>query len=207
MRVEFDGEEVAKREGRRVNHGGAEGAKNTQKDSSWNMSTLCVFSANSPTPRYPFEGRSNPHPQTDFGKTQAFRIFSSMEKFRRMLRAKIHRATVTHADLEYEGSLTIPPDLMDMADIREYEGISVWNVTRGSRLDTYAMRGETGSRDIAVNGAAAHLAGVGDKIIISTFSSVPESEIDTFKPILIFVDSQNRAVRTGPEVAGPRKIG
>ena len=130
-----------------------------------------------------------------------------MERFRRMLRAKIHRATVTHADLEYEGSLTIPSDLMELADMREYEGISVWNVTRGSRLDTYAMRGEPGSRDIAVNGAAAHLAGVGDKIIISTFSSVPESEIGTFKPILVFVDKDNKAVRIGSEVPGPRKTG
>lgn len=124
-----------------------------------------------------------------------------------MLRAKIHRATVTHADLEYEGSLTIPPDLMDLADMREYEGISVWNVTRGSRLDTYAMRGEPGSRAIAVNGAAAHLAGVGDKIIISAFSSVPESEVGSFKPILVFVDKENRAVRMGPETPGPRKAG
>jgi len=130
-----------------------------------------------------------------------------MEKFRRMLRAKIHRATVTHADLEYEGSLTIPPDLMDLSDMKEYEGVSVWNVTRGSRLDTYAMRGEPGSRSISVNGAAAHHAGPGDKIIISAFLSVPESELATFKPILVFVDEQNRAVRSGPEVAGPRKVG
>ena len=124
-----------------------------------------------------------------------------------MLRAKIHRATVTHADLEYEGSLTIPPDLMEMADMKEYEGVSVWNVTRGSRLDTYAMRGEPGSRTISVNGAAAHHAGPGDKIIISSFCSVPESELASFKPILIFVDGDNRAVRSGPEVPGPRKAG
>lgn len=131
----------------------------------------------------------------------------AMEKFRRMLRAKIHRATVTHADLEYEGSLTIPPDLMELSDIREYEGVSIWNVTRGSRLDTYAIRGEPGSRDISVNGAAAHHAGPGDKIIISTFSSVPESELSTFKPIVVFVDDKNRATRSGPEVPGPRKAG
>jgi len=121
-----------------------------------------------------------------------------------MLRAKIHRATVTEANVDYEGSLTIPPDLMELADIREYEGISVWNVTRGSRLETYAMLGLPGSRSICVNGAAAHLAGVGDKIIISAFSSVPESEIHGFRPRVIFVDGQNRPVGSGPEVPGPR---
>jgi aspartate 1-decarboxylase len=130
-----------------------------------------------------------------------------MDKFRRMLRCKIHRATVTHADLEYEGSLTIPPDLMDLADIREYEGVSIWNVTRGTRIDTYAMRGEAGSRSISVNGAAAHHAGPGDKIIISSFISIPESALRTFKPILVFVDEENRAVRVGGEIAGPRKAG
>jgi len=126
-----------------------------------------------------------------------------MEQYRRMLRAKIHRATVTDANLEYEGSLTIPPDLMDMTDIKEYEGISVWNVTRGSRLETYAMRGQPGSRDICINGAAAHLAGPGDKIIISSFASVPEDRLSAFKPLIVFVDEQNRPVRAGVENAGP----
>jgi len=130
-----------------------------------------------------------------------------MEQYRRMLRAKIHRATVTDANLEYEGSLTIPPDLMDLADIKDYEGISVWNVTRGSRLETYAMRGEPGSRAICINGAAAHLAGPGDKIIISAFASVPESELRSFKPRVVFVDQQNRVVRTGVETPGPSKAG
>jgi len=128
-----------------------------------------------------------------------------MERFRKMLRAKIHRATVTAADLQYEGSLTIPPDLMDLADIHEYEGISIWNVTRGTRLETYAMRGEPNSRDVCVNGAAAHLTGVGDKIIISAFASVPESGLTGFKPVIIFVDEQNRAVTTRAEIAGPKR--
>ena len=129
-----------------------------------------------------------------------------MEQYRRMLRAKIHRATVTDANLEYEGSLTIPPDLMDMADIKEYEGISVWNVTRGSRLETYAMRGEPGSRQICINGAAAHLAGPGDKVIISAFASVPEPQLASFKPKIVFVDEGNRAVRVGHETPGPKKL-
>jgi aspartate 1-decarboxylase len=127
-----------------------------------------------------------------------------MNHYRRMLRAKIHRATVTDANLEYEGSLTIPPDLMELADIREYEGISVWNVTRGTRLETYAIRGEQGSRAVCVNGAAAHLAGVGDRIIISSFASVPEAEIGDFQPRIVFVDERNRAVATGREIPGPR---
>ncbi len=128
-----------------------------------------------------------------------------MEQYRRMLRAKIHRATVTDANLEYEGSLTIPPDLMDLADIKEYEGISIWNVTRGSRLETYAMKGKPGSRDICINGAAAHLASPGDKIIISAFASVPESELGLLKPRVVFVDENNRPARVGGETAGPQK--
>jgi aspartate 1-decarboxylase len=123
-----------------------------------------------------------------------------------MLRAKIHRATVTDANLEYEGSLTIPPDLMDLADIKEYEGISVWNVTRGTRLETYAMRGAPGSREIVINGAAAHLAGVGDKIIISAFASIPESQLGSFSPRIVFVDEQNKPARVGAEAAGPQKM-
>ena len=111
------------------------------------------------------------------------------------------------ANLEYEGSLTIPPDLLELADIREYEGISIWNVTRGSRLETYAMTGEPGSRDICINGAAAHLAGPGDKIIISAFASVPEAQLATFKPKIVFVDENNRPVRVGSETPGPRKAG
>jgi len=130
-----------------------------------------------------------------------------MDNYRRMLRAKIHRATVTEANLEYEGSLTIPPDLMELADIREYEGISIWNVTRGSRLETYAMTGEPGSRDICINGAAAHLASPGDKIIISAFASVPEAQLATFKPKVVFVDESNRPVRIGKETPGPLRAG
>jgi aspartate 1-decarboxylase len=136
-----------------------------------------------------------------------FSGMQGMEQFRRMLRAKIHRATVTDANVDYEGSLTIPPDLMKLADLKEYEGISVWNVTRGSRLETYAMRGQPGSRVVCVNGAAAHLAGKGDKIIISAFASVPESRLARFKPRVIFVDKQNRPVRVGFEKPGSRRRG
>lgn len=132
---------------------------------------------------------------------------SDMEPTRTMLRAKIHRAVVTDANLEYEGSLTIPPELMELADIREYEGIHVWNVTRGTRFETYAITGMRGSGRICVNGAAAHLAGPGDRVIIAAFSSVPESLVKGFRPIVVFVDDRNVALRTRIEVPGPHARG
>lgn len=124
-----------------------------------------------------------------------------------MLRAKIHRATVTHSNLDYEGSLTIPPELMELADIREHEAIAVWNVTRGTRFETYAITGVRRCCEICVNGAAAHLAQVGDKIIIACFAQVPESLVSSFHPTVVFVDENNRPVRTGVEVPGPHTRG
>ena len=130
-----------------------------------------------------------------------------MEPHRRMLRAKIHRAVVTDANQDYEGSLTIPPELLELSGIREYEPISVWNVTRGTRFETYAITGIRGSGDVCVNGAAAHLAGPGDRVIIASFASVPESMVDDFRPVVVFVDDHNNAVRTGFEVPGPHTKG
>jgi len=126
------------------------------------------------------------------------------ETYRRMLRAKIHRATVTEANLHYEGSITIPPDLLRIAGIAEYEAVNVWNVTRGTRFETYAILGEEGERSICVNGAAAHLAGPGDLVIIAAFADVPESQVATFRPTVVFVDSANTMTEVGPEVPGPR---
>lgn len=123
---------------------------------------------------------------------------------RSMLKSKIHRATITHADLNYEGSLTIPTDLLELADIVPYEAVEVWNVTRGTRFTTYAIEGSTNSRDIAANGAAAHLAHPGDLVIIASFVQVPESEVRTFKPKLVFVDSDNYPTLRNKEVPGPR---
>ncbi len=130
-----------------------------------------------------------------------------MEISRRMLKAKIHRATVTEADLEYEGSLTLPPELMEMADIKQYEAVQVWNVNRGTRFETYAITGIRDSGEICVNGAAAHLAGPGDIVIIATFANVPEELVDEFRPVVVFVDERNRAVRSGFEVPGPHRHG
>lgn len=129
--------------------------------------------------------------------------------YRKFLRSKIHRATVTQADLDYEGSLTLPPNLMRAADIQAYEAVHVWNVTRGSRLETYAITGEEGSLDICANGAAAHLIRPGDVIIVATFSFVVDAQEDTssVEPKVVFVDSTNQLVRVGQEIAGPRHRG
>ncbi len=124
---------------------------------------------------------------------------------RRMLRSKIHRATVTEANLHYEGSLTVPGDLLRSAVISEYEAVHVWNVTRGTRFETYAILGEEGSGEICVNGAAAHRAGPGDLIIIAAFAEVPESLVDSFRPTVVFVDSQNRVMEIAPESPGTRR--
>lgn len=122
---------------------------------------------------------------------------------RKVLRSKIHRATVTHADLDYEGSVTIPPELLAASDIAEYEAVSVWNVTRGTRFETYAITGLPNSTDICVNGAAAHLVTPGDVVIIACFGWIPEHEINDHKPKLVFVDRNNRMQATRAEVAGP----
>ncbi len=126
---------------------------------------------------------------------------------RKMLRAKIHRATVTDADLDYEGSLTIPPELMKLADIKEFEAVNVWDVNRGTRFETYAITGEPNSGRICVNGAAAHLASPGDLIIIACFAEVPESEASEVRPIVVFVDEKNCAVRSDVEIPGPHRRG
>ena len=124
---------------------------------------------------------------------------------RTFFKSKIHRATVTHADLEYEGSVTIDEDLMEAAGIWEYEAIHVWNITRGTRLQTYAIRGQRGSGVICINGAAAHLNKPGDMVILSTFCEMEESEARAHAPTVVLVDKQNRVVSKGPEVPGPER--
>lgn len=123
-----------------------------------------------------------------------------------LFRAKIHRATVTHADVDYEGSVTIAGDLMDAAGIYEYEQVHIWNVTRGTRLVTYALRGDAGSGVICVNGAAAHLAQPGDKVILATFADVDPAEARDWKPTVVLVDDANAIVSADhAEVAGPKR--
>jgi aspartate 1-decarboxylase len=111
---------------------------------------------------------------------------------RTMLKSKLHRATVTEADLEYEGSVTIDADLMDAADLVEHERVDIWDVTNGARLSTYAIEGERGSGVIGINGAAAHLIKPGDKVIIASFVQVEDAEARDFQPRLCFVDAHNR---------------
>ncbi len=135
------------------------------------------------------------------------RINSLVPAMRRtFLKSKIHRATVTHADLEYEGSVSIDEDLLEAAGIWEFEAVHVWNITRGSRLQTYAIRGQRGSGVICINGAAAHLNKPGDLVILASFAELEESEARTFKPTVVLVDSQNRiVVRNAVEVPGPAR--
>jgi aspartate 1-decarboxylase len=125
---------------------------------------------------------------------------------RTFFKSKIHRATVTHADLEYEGSVTIDQDLMDAAGIWDYEAVHVWNITRGTRLQTYAIKGQRGSGIICINGAAAHLNKPGDMVILATFAELEESEARDHEPAVVLVDRQNRIVaKDAVEVAGPQR--
>ena len=105
---------------------------------------------------------------------------------------KIHRATVTEANLDYEGSITIDPDLLDAAGILPYEQVHVLDVTNGARLETYAILGERGSGEVCVNGAAAHLINAGDLVIIVAYQQLHEEATRELKPRVVFVDAQNR---------------
>lgn len=125
---------------------------------------------------------------------------------RKMLKSKIHRATVTGADLHYEGSVTIDLDLMEAADIIPYEAVAVWDVTNGSRLETYAIEGERGSGVICLNGAAARLVAPKDLVIIASFVDMPNLEALNHVPKLVFVDDNNRMLQTRNENAGQAKL-
>jgi len=119
---------------------------------------------------------------------------------RTMLKSKIHRATVTHAELEYEGSCAIDEDLLDAADIREYQQIDIYNVTNGERFSTYAIRAERASGVISVNGAAARRAQVGDILIIAAYAAYNELEVQRHQPDLVYVDGRNRIKRHGHQI-------
>jgi aspartate 1-decarboxylase len=121
---------------------------------------------------------------------------------RKMLKSKIHRATVTGADLQYEGSITIDSDLMKAADIVPYEAVSIWDVTNGSRLETYAIEGQPGSGVICLNGAAARLVAPQDLVIIASFVALSNAEALSHQPKLVFVDDKNRMLKPRKEAAG-----
>lgn len=116
---------------------------------------------------------------------------------RKMLKSKIHRATVTGADLHYEGSITIDPELMEAADILDNEYVDIWNVNHGTRFATYAIQGQPGSGTICINGAAARLVSRGDLVIIASWQEMEHAAARTHKPKLVFVDENNR--RKDPE--------
>lgn len=117
------------------------------------------------------------------------------------LKAKIHRASVTHAELHYEGSCAIDGDLLDASGIREYEQIHIYDVDNGERFVTYAIRAENGSGIISVNGAAAHRAKVGDLVIICAYGLIDEVAMAEHKPTLVYVDTDNRITRIGNQIA------
>ncbi|MBP7983556.1 MAG: aspartate 1-decarboxylase [Chromatiaceae bacterium] len=113
-----------------------------------------------------------------------------------LLKCKLHRACVTHAELDYEGSCAIDEYLMALAGIREYEQIQIYNVTNGERFTTYAIRAESHSRIISVNGAAAHKAAPGDRVIICAYAAMDTAEANAFSPSLVYLDENNRVTRT-----------
>jgi aspartate 1-decarboxylase len=111
---------------------------------------------------------------------------------RTLCKSKIHRATVTDANLAYEGSITLDPALMDAADLRPYEQVHVVDIDNGARFETYVIEGEKGSGDVVLNGAAARLVQPGDKIIVMSYASYDEAELEGFEPKVVFVDGENR---------------
>ena len=117
-----------------------------------------------------------------------------------VLKCKLHRACVTHAEVDYEGSCAIDDELLKLAGIHEYEQIQIYNVTNGERFTTYAIRAEAGSRIISVNGAAAHKAAPGDRVIICSYAGLDEKELQRFKPTLVYLDEHNRVLRTGDTI-------
>jgi aspartate 1-decarboxylase len=123
--------------------------------------------------------------------------------YRTMLKSKIHRATVTQADLHYVGSITIDADLLDAADLLPGEQVAVVDVTNGARLETYVIAGERGSGVIGINGAAAHLVHPGDLVIIISYATMADELAREFVPSVVFVDEDNRVAHLGADLAHP----
>jgi len=117
-----------------------------------------------------------------------------------VMRSKIHRATVTDADVDYVGSISIDSELMQAAGIEEWEKVHVLDVTNGSRLETYAIKASAGSGKICINGAAAHLIHPGDLVILLTFEGIPSDQIDAYSPTIVHVNSRNEVVDIGQEL-------
>ena len=118
-----------------------------------------------------------------------------------MLKSKLHRVSVTHSELEYEGSCAIDVSLLEASNIKEYEQIAIYNITNGQRFTTYAIQAEKNSGIISINGAAAHKADPGDKLIIATFANYNEIELEKYQPLLVYVDHQNKITITKNSIA------
>ena len=131
---------------------------------------------------------------------QRFNLKDEEEMLRRMLQGKLHRVTVTQADLHYEGSCAIDQNFMDAAGILEYEAIDIYNVDNGERFSTYAISGERGSKIISVNGAAARRAAVGDKLIICSYVQIDDEDARTHKPKVAYFDENNVMSRVAKAV-------
>jgi aspartate 1-decarboxylase len=123
--------------------------------------------------------------------------------YRTMFKSKIHRATVTQADLNYVGSVTIDRDLMDAADLLPGEQVAIVDIDNGARLETYVIEGERGSGVIGINGAAAHLIHAGDLVIIMSYAMLEDAEARALKPLVVHVDRRNRVVKIGNDPAEP----
>jgi aspartate 1-decarboxylase len=121
--------------------------------------------------------------------------------FRTMLKSKIHRATVTHADLHYVGSVTVDEELMDAADLLAGERVAMVDVTNGARLETYVIPGRRGSGVVGINGAAAHLVAPGDLVILISYGTMADDESRHYLPRVVFVDAGNRIVHQGGDPA------
>jgi len=126
--------------------------------------------------------------------------------YRTMFKSKIHRATVTQADLHYVGSITIDADLMDAADLLPGEQVAVVDVTNGARLETYVIEGDRGTGVIGINGAAAHLVHTGDLVIIISYATMPDAEAKAFIPAVVHVDSANRIDHLGTDPSFPDRL-
>ena len=120
-----------------------------------------------------------------------------------MMKSKIHRATVTQADLHYVGSVTLDSALMEAADLLEGEQVAIVDITNGARLETYVIAGERGSGVIGINGAAAHLVQPGDLVILISYAAMEDSEARHFEPKIVHVDEKNRIVKLGSDAAEP----
>jgi aspartate 1-decarboxylase len=118
-----------------------------------------------------------------------------------MLKSKVHRATVSDCDLHYVGSVTVDPDLLEAADIREHEQVHVLDIDNGARFETYTIAGQRGSGEMTINGAAARLVHRGDKVILVSYATYDEAEIEDHRPRVVHVDEDNRIIDVDHEVA------